>query len=515
MNKAEALSQQFSSVFNIDSQDEILPTCDTPNFTKINNITFTAKGVEKLLRNLKPGKAAGPDNLPARVLKELHKEIAKPLANLFQQSYDTGTMPDDWRKAMITALYKKGNKQDPANYRPVSLTSIICKTMEHIMFSAIANHLEDNKILTFRQHGFRPGFSCVTQLITAVHDWASILEERGQCDVVLLDFSKAFDLVSHARLYIKLKNYGINGNTLSWIKAFLANRKQVVVVNGTSSQPANVTSGVPQGTVLGPLLFLIYINDIAKEIASDIRLFADDSILYRQVLTMEDHIILQRDLHRLEEWARTWKMKFNVKKCAVMSITNKRKPSTYNYLLDNENIPRVRSHDYLGIKVTDDLKWNLHYDHILKKAKQSLGMVRRNLYSCSKEVKVHAYTTLVRPKLEYASETWSPQTSKYIKKLEMVQHAAARYCFRNYSRSQSVTELINRLQWDSLETRRKLADLKMFYKIENIMKINFPSAIQPIPYTTTRRQHPYTKFIPISTINSYRQLFHQNFTAME
>ena len=201
-------------------------------------------------------------------------------------------------------------------------------------------------------------------------------------------------------------------------------------------------------------------------------------------------------------------MKFNVKKCAIMSITNKRKPSVYNYLLDNESIPRVNSHDYLGITVTDDLKWNLHCDNIIKKATQSLGMVRRNLYSCSREVKAHAYTTLVRPKLEYASETWSPHTSKYIKKLEMVQHAAARYCFRNYSRSQSVTELINRLQWDSLETRRKVTDLKMFYKIENnFMKIQFPAVIQPIPYTTTRRQHPYTKFIPISTINSYKHSY--------
>jgi hypothetical protein len=353
-----------------------------------------------------------------------------------------------------------------------------------------------------------PGFSCTTQLVTAIHDWANELEDRGQCDIALLDFSKAFDLVSHKRLQLKLQQYGITGRTESWINAFLDNRTQTIVVNGSSSSIARVTSGVPQGTVLGPLLFLIYINDISQGLNSEIRLFADDSILYRPIKSEEDHLILQQDLYKLQQWATDWKMSFNVKKCAIMSCTKKKNPSIYNYKLKDETIPRVKDHDYLGIKVSDDLSWNKHCDQVIAKSSRALGMIRRNLYACSTKVKSQAYTTLVRPKLEYATEAWSPYTAKYIKRLEAVQNSAARFCYKNYSRTQSVSALVQQLKWESLQRRRQLADVTLFYKIQNnIVRIPFPPSVAATPYLSTRHNHQFVKLVPHATINAFKYSF--------
>ena len=185
--------------------------------------------------------------------------------------------------ARVTPVYKKGAKHDPGNYRPFSLTCLACKVMEHVVLSHFNKHPAANDIISYLQHGFRAGFSCETQLILAVQDWASILNNHGQVDVLMLDFKKAFDKVSHAKLRQKLQFYGISGKTLSWLCAFLSNRSQFIVGDGAYSSAVPVTSGVPQGTVLGPTLFLLFINDIADSLDSQMRLFADDAIVYRQV----------------------------------------------------------------------------------------------------------------------------------------------------------------------------------------------------------------------------------------
>lgn len=228
----------------------------------------------------------------------------------------------------MTAIFKKGNKSEPANYRPISLTSICCKIMEHIIFSHMAKHLSSHNILINHQHGFRETFSCETQLISAIHDWAKDINFRSQIDVLLLNFSKVFDTVPHERLLIMVDYYGIRGNMFNWIRTFLSNRKQSVSVNGTHSSSRPVVSGVPQGSVLGPALFLLFINDISNSIQSKLRLFADDCVLSREVASHQDCLTLQQDLDLLYQWSRTWQLCFNVSKCYHLGITRNKIPVT-------------------------------------------------------------------------------------------------------------------------------------------------------------------------------------------
>ena len=304
------------------------------------------------------------------------------------------------------------------------------------------------------QHGFRKHLSTVTQLITSIQDWATTLEQRGLTDVILLDFSKAFDKVSHQHLLAKLNYYGIRGSTLSWIHAFLANRSQSVSVNGQHSPWVDVTSGVPQGSVLGPVLFLLYINDIQDSIQSNIRLFADDSIVYREINSPDDQVKLQQDLQTLANWSKTWLMDFNIKKCAILSITRKRNPSSFPYSIHGKLLSRVKQHDYLGVTIAHDLNWNSHVQNIIKKSNRTLGLLRRTLAPCTKEVKVRAFESLVRPRLEYAAEAWNPYTSTLVDRLEQVQRAAARFVHADYRRTTSVTPLLHNIGWDPLNIRR-------------------------------------------------------------
>ena len=290
--KANILNKQFVSVFTKEDTANIPDKGPSP-YSSMMNITIRSKGVEKLLSNLQPDKATGPDMIPARLLKQLSAEIAPALALVFQSSLDCGRVPRDWTMAHVVPLFKKGDKSTASNYRPVSLTSICSKALEHILHSNIMDHLEEHDILTDAQHGFRCKRSCETQLIATIQELARGLSEDRQIDVILLDFAKAFDKVPHQRLLYKLNYYGIRGQTLSWIESFLHDRKQHVLVEGAKSDEAQVTSGVPQGTVLGPLLFLAFINDLPSVVDSQAKLFADDCLLFRPIDSLHDSNKLQ------------------------------------------------------------------------------------------------------------------------------------------------------------------------------------------------------------------------------
>ena len=323
-----------------------MPVMGNSPHPDIPDIIVHTPGVAKLLSELKPHKASGPDEISSKLLKECAQEIVPAFSLLFQASLSQLTIPNIWKKALVTPIFKKGDKCKPANYRPISLTSICCKTLEHIVHHHIISYLEEQEILSDAQHGFRKKRSCDTQLILTAHDLAKGLGEHGQIDAVLLDFSKAFDKVPHQRLRQKLDFYGVRGQTLDWVSTSLSGRSQSVVCGGSVSSEEDVIRGVPQGTVVGPLLFLVYINDMPEVVNSTARLFADDCLLYRSISSPEDAIALQADLTNLEAWEKKWQMDFNPDKCEVLRVTLKRKPIVCNYNIHGKVLQTVPAAKY-------------------------------------------------------------------------------------------------------------------------------------------------------------------------
>ena len=468
-SKAEILNEQFQSVFTNENTQN-MPNKGQSPFPSMQNIKVTSNGVIKLLSNLKINKATGPDLVPAFVLKTAASEIAPALTILFQQSLDTGIVPTDWKNAWVVPIFKKGEKHQASNYRPVSLTSITCKVLEHIVHSNVMQHFDQHHILNDCQHGFRRRRSCESQLIVTCHEIARNLANGKQVDVILLDFSKAFDKVPHQRLLHKLAYYGVKGSTLQWIGSFLADRKQEVLLEGVHSSPANVTSGVPQGTVLGPLLFLSYINDLPDVVQnSSTKLFADDCLLFRAINNARDQHLLQSDLTALERWESEWQMEFNPSKCTVIQISNNKKIKLMHYNLHGEVLQTVEKSKYLGVTFNNRLTWSDHIDSIATKANKVIGFIRRNLQDCNTKVKSASYTTLVRPILEYSSAAWDPHLEKDKVKLENVQRHAARFVMNDY-RSKTpgcVSSMIEHLKWENLETRRRNIRLNLLQKINS------------------------------------------------
>ena len=456
-------------MYTKDDKDAPLPKIEhsTKYPPSISNITIDEKGVLNLLTKLNTNKASGPDGISNRFLKACASEITPLLTQIFQMSLNSHNLPEDWRTANISPIFKKGDKHLPSNYRPVSLTSVCCKLLEHIVCKHILTHLETHKILTNLQHGFRSGHSCESQLLITTDDLLRNYDKKLQTDVIILDFSKAFDKVPHQRLLHKLRNYGIDGDINSWIEEFLTKRRQRVIVDGEASKYDRVESGVPQGTVLGPLLFLIHINDLPERVKSQVRLFADDCLLYRVIKKIEDQLLLQEDLKALEEWANTWGMSFNASKCYVMTLARQEKRLSKYYELNGQILQKVSENPYLGLMIQDNLKWRSHINQIASSADRTLGFIRRNLRNCDEHFKATAYISLVRSVLEYSSTVWDPYEDEDIKRLEKIQRKAARFVKKDYRNTSSVTTMMNDLGWETLQRRRKVNRLTMMYKIVN------------------------------------------------
>ena len=508
LDKANICNRQFESAFTRESDTEI-PSKGTSPFTPMGEITVDPKGVLKLLNNLNIHKASGPDGLSARVLKECSSEISPMLALIYNESLAQGTVPDDWRQANVAPVFKKGEKYNAANYRPVSLTCICCKTLEHIIVSNINKHLAFESILADCQHGFRSQRSCETQLVQFYHDMVSNLDgarDRGQkqTDVIIMDFAKAFDKVPHRRLLYKLGYYGIRGSTHKWISSWLSERSQKVVLDGQASDPVPVLSGVPQGSVLGPVLFLIFINDLPDNIRSSVRLFADDCVLYRNIKSPIDCQILQDDLNSLSQWETDWQMKFNVAKCHSMRVTRHLpdKQILFDYTLHQQKLEQVQSAKYLGLTITDNLDWGQHVSEISCKATKTMGFLRRNLALAPKHTKEVAYKTSVRPQLEYAAPIWNPYHKLQIQEVEKVQRTAARWTCRRWRNTSSVGDMLDELEWPSLEARREQSSLTFFYKIHSgTVSLDKDKYLTPAPnLQRTRASHDlqYTRYFAYS-----------------
>lgn len=491
LDVADALNRYFCSVFTDD--DGNIP--QFPSFIEvppISDVCVNEEGVFSLLLHLNVKKSPGVDGIPNAFLVRYAEWCAKYLCLLFNKSLECSELPEDWVYAKITPIPKGNeNRSHLSSYRPISILSTCVKTLEHIIFKHISQFLESNCIVDARQHGFRRGRSTVTQLLETVHDFAATLDKRGQVDVIFLDFEKAFDRVSHSKLLSKLTAILKNETLVAWIKSYLSYRQQSVAVNGACSAASPVLSGVPQGSVLGPLFFLVFINDIVHDIPVKIKLFADDCVLYNEICNHNDQAVLNASLEKIQTWCTRWQMTLNYKKTVSMTITRKKAPLKHTYQINNHSLAEVSCFKYLGVLITSDLKWNEHVTYIQKKAMRKLGYLRRMLPKASQDTKLLAYKTYIRPLLEYASIIWDPYTLVNTNKLESIQRKAARFVYSSYSWKTSPTSLLRRAGLESLAVRRYHDRLKFFYLMYNDrLQIDKEAYIQPSICRPTRSNRP-------------------------
>ena len=329
----------------------------------------------------------------------------------------------------------------------------------------MVNHMAENNLLTNDQHGFWSGRSCTTQLLSVIEAWTDQLEKGMDIDALYFDFSKAFDTVPHRRLLSKLQSYKISKQIIDWVEAYLSNRKQRVLVNGTTSEWEPVSSGVPRGSVLGPVLFLVYINDLPKSVKNSIRLFADDTKIYRTVTTDSDCLSLQKDIDSIEEWASKWQLKFHPKKCKTMRIGVKH--PKYNYTMTAEDGTIVQLEETvmekdLGVVVDNKLTFSQHINSTVVKANQVVGMIRRSFKYMDKEIFVQLFTSRVRPILEYGNVIWNPRLIRDIDAIERVQRRATQ-TVPGIS-TMSYPDRLRTLRLPSLVYRRARGDMIETYK---------------------------------------------------
>ena len=368
---AEAFNQHFASVFSGDTEEPRpqLPTISCP---VLQNISLSPCEVAPALRSLDVSKATGPDKISARLLKETAEQIAPSLTLLYNKSLETGVFPDEWKLANIVPIHKKDNKDHVENYRPISLLSIISKVLERCVLIRLRDHLL--LILDRAQHGFIPGKSCVTQLVEVIDYIGSLLDSGKQTDVIYLDMSKAFDKVQHSLILDKLRQYNISGNLLNWFTSYLRGRRQRVTVLGATSKERKVTSGVPQGSILGPVLFLLYVNDLPKTVnTSKVAYFADDTKILKQVDNLQDTAGLQNDIISLNGWATDNGLTFNQMKCKCQRITRKKTPVEYPYALNGSVLAAANQEKDLGVWVSNELCWKKQVVEQTSKANKLLG----------------------------------------------------------------------------------------------------------------------------------------------
>ena len=453
---------------------------------------MTPDVVYSKLANLNPAKASGPEGWPLSSLKECACELSIPLSILFVKSLDFSTLPTAWKEACVTPIFKKDDRHVVSNYRPISLTSPIVKILESIVKDQIQDHLNTNNLINPSQHGFTMGKCCTTQLLTAVNLWTQALEKGHSIDIIYFDFAKAFDSVPHVRLLTKLESYGLAGNLLGWLRSFLSGRKQKVVLNGQSSPWCNVLSGVPQGSVLGPLLFNIYINDIVQQVKSPVLQFADDLKMFRIINDASDYHQLQQDVNNLVAWANKWQLNFNVSKCHLLHLG---KPHDYgSYSIGGTQISPNDSIKDLGVIIDKQLKFHEHTNAVVAKANRTLAIIRKSFNFTDKTKYLTLYKSLVRPIIEYGNAVWGPHYALDKQSIEGVQRRFTKYLFDFNDLPYS--ERLSVLGLPSLQYRHLRGDLILIYRmVNNNIGLQLSDFFSMSIYNSTRG-HPHKFFKP-------------------
>ncbi len=464
--KVQLLSEFFRSTFTAEPQN-YNPGVEVGEETAtIETVTFSVTDVRHVLSHIKPDKSPGPDGIPGLILKELSTELALPLSSLFELSMRTGDLPLQWKTANIAPIYKGGSKMAANSFRPISLTCLSCKMMEVIIKQAILRFCDENDVIQNFQHGFRRGRSCLSNLLTSLEAWTHALEEGFEVDVVYIDFRKAFDSVPHERLLHKLSLLGIRGKLLNWIRAFLVGRKQRVCIGDDQSDWVDVVSGVPQGSVLGPLLFILYVNDSLQDLDCGKIMFADDVKLWQVIKHPSDREALQENLCRLQMWSERWLLDFNVQKCAVLNLRPTNRPIPHGireYYLNDTPIPTESSQKDLGIWIQSNLKPSLQCVKAANKATGVLHAIKRAFLNFDQDLFGKVYGTFVRPHLEYGIQAWRPWLAKDTACMEKVQRRATKLV--RSLRNQSYVERLSCLNLFPLHYRQQRGDFILVYKI--------------------------------------------------
>ncbi len=518
--KVDLLNNYFSSQSTVDDRDHSPPPINRLTESSLRSITITPQDVQDALSLLDPSKASGPDMVSPRLLKEGMHELSTPLSTFFNKLLLNSYFPDSWKLANVAPIFKKSDPSKPSNYRPISLLSCIGKLMERCKQKYIYNYLKTNNLLTPFQSGFIKGDSTVNQLTCLYNDICQAMDEGKEVRAVFCDISKAFDRVWHRGLITKLSSFGICDSLLNWIISYLSNRKQRVVYANSTSSWRHIQAGVPQGSILGPLFFLAYINDIVSAVNSNIRLFADDTSLY---IIVEDPITasttLNNDLASIHSWSQSWLVSFNPEKNESIIFSRKRrKPQHPPLIMNSLNIEEVDTHKHLGLTQSSDAKWNAHISITLTKAWRLIGILRSLKFFLNRSCLEKMYFSLIRPTLKYSDVVWD-NCSEYLKQeLESVQVEAVRIC-TGATKYCNIQKLLNDLKWDTLSKRRKQHRLLLFYKMTHGFSPPYMSELIPhinrtqsdgynlrhIRHARARTQAYSLSFLP-KTIREWNQL---------
>lgn len=458
---ANQFNEYFCSVFTKEDLSQAIPEDHNYCSTTLQDVQIDQQMVLMALSKLRVDKATGPDALSTRLLLQIKEEISYPLTRLFRQSLHESSVPSDWKQAYVCPIFKKGNRHSPENYRPVSLTCQLGKVFESILRDVMVTHLESTNSISDSQHGFRRKRSCLTNLLAFLDKVTGEVDSGEDIDVIFFDFAKAFDKVPHLRLVRKLQAHGIQGKLLGWITEWLRDRRQAVCINGILSEWRPVISGVPQGSVLGPIMFLIYINDLDNGVTNWILKFADDTKLFGRASSPEGVATLQTDINQLIRWSEEWQMLFNRDKCKVMHIGRSNKQAPYSmgaYILTTATSERD-----LGITISSDLKPALQCSQAYGKASKMLAMIFRTISYKTPHVLTRLYKSLVRPHVEYCTAAWSPY---YVKDRDLIERVQRRFTRKVPGLAKlDYVDRLKRLGLWSLEARRTRADLLEVYKI--------------------------------------------------